>query len=127
MENVTITTPVSKQTVVIRPFQPAKLENQLKRLFVEGQNIDMNKFVEAQKKAKDGTDVNTADITSGSNEVPATVLMDAERITLETMVISVGEVRENVYEELENMHPEDYKAVLEAVNKVTGGLGEKKA
>lgn len=127
MENVTITTPVSKQTVVIRPFQPAKLENQLKRLFIEGQFIDMNKFVDAQKKAQDGTDVSTADITSGSNEVPATVLMDAERVTLEAMVISVGEVRENVYEELENMHPEDYKAVLEAVNKVTGGLGEKKA
>ena len=53
--------------------------------------------------------------------------MDAERITLETMVISVGGNSENVYEALENLHPEDYKAVLDKVNEVTGGLGEKKA
>lgn len=127
MENITMNTPVSNQAVVIRPYQPAKLENQLKRLFVEGQTIDMNKLAEAQKKAKGGADVNTSEVTTGSSEIPATVLMDAERITLETMVISVGGNSENVYEALENLHPEDYKAVVDKVNEVTGGLGEKKA
>lgn len=128
MNTVQIITP-SGVKVAILEHQTARLELQLKRLFMQDTSINMQKLAEAKQRQDKGEQVNTSEIAIGGNEQPATLLVDAEEITLKAMVKSVGDVTEPeaVYEALLDMSPEDYKYVVDQINERTGGINEKKS
>lgn len=128
MADITVNTPKTNTTVVIREFAPARLKNRLKRLFSEGAEIDMKKFVQAQKMKQEGKEITAQDIGTDENStVPMETIFEAEKISVEVMVLSIGGKTENVYDALEDLPEEDYDYVMKQINEVTGELDQKKA
>ena len=108
METKTLTTPSGK-SFVIKTFLSAKARNAIRSVVLAGIQIDPSNF----HKDEGSNSVTGIDKISGS------ILDKQERIVIEQLVVSYDGKTENIYERLEDGTPEDYDAVVKAVNEIT--------
>lgn len=97
-----ITTP-SGTKAVIKTYLTARESNQLKQVLFANLKMSMT------------------DLSSGKTEVqeiPATVLLDQERKTLELLIVSFNGSAENIIDRIFDLPTSEYDALVAEVNKV---------
>jgi hypothetical protein len=106
-ETIQLTTPLGKE-LVIKSYMNAKERNEIKRSFLIGVKIDPNKI------SQGSDDVHM-------NELDASIMLQAERQTINQLVVSYDGKTEMVADVLDLSSPKEYDFVISELNKVTKG------
>ena len=106
-ETLKLETPLKKE-LVIKTYMTAKERNEIKRTFLEGVKIDPNQTSQEAEAIR-------------MNELDASIMLQAERKTIEQLVVSYDGSLENILERLDESRPEEYDFVVTELNKVTKG------
>lgn len=110
-------TPVAGQTIMLRPFVPARLRIEVRKLILRNASISLKKA----SKAKNQKELEAMDIGELTNldDVPADVIEDINVLTAKTMVISIDGKTDDIEDELLNMRQEDYDAIIKKSNEIS--------
>lgn len=106
-ETIKLETPQGKE-LIIKSYMTAKERNEIKRTFLEGVKIDPNQTTQEAEAVR-------------MNELDASIMLLAERKTIEQLVVSYDGVTENIIERLDDSKPEEYDFVVSELNKITKG------
>ena len=106
-ETIKLKTPQGKE-LVIKSYMTAKERNEIKRTFLEGVKIDPNQTTQEAEAIR-------------MKELDASIMLQAERKTIEQLVISYDSKAEKILERLDESRPEEYDFVVSELNKVTKG------
>ena len=106
-ETIKLKTPQGKE-LVIKSYMTAKERNEIKRTFLEGVKIDPNQTTQEAEAIR-------------MKELDASIMLQAERKTIEQLVISYDGKAERILERLDESRPEEYDFVVSELNKVTKG------
>jgi len=100
-ETKTIKTPSGKE-IVMKTFLNARERNELRNVFLKEMKIESN----------------TAQV---KDEIPASVMDEAEKKLIEVAVISYDGSSENIVDRLLDSAPEEYDFVVAEANKIKSG------
>lgn len=110
-ETITVVTPIMGVEVIIKAWLTGGERKAIQRPFLERQKMtvsasDTKETIEKKEREKEV-------------EVDGAIAIEAEKIAIAQIVVSVAGKTENIVEEVYNLREEDFDAVMEAINKVT--------
>lgn len=104
-----ITTPVGSHKVVLKSYITGRDRRRINGVFLEAASFTVS-----------------GDATTETAPMSGTVVAQAEDAAIDCVVISVDGESQDVVDKVLDMHSDDMKFVVEAVNKVTESLPEEK-